>query len=130
MPKDDQSSSTEWPRQPIKTCVYDLGLANAIADAIDINLDRYFASTAESYTFVDDASRVYPSLYDHRNIEDRSLRAAWVFADSFFDAASEGFNDLDRVPWPEAVRLLNNVLRCLRSGAEITESVVLRYADI
>lgn len=64
---------------------------------------------------------------DPAEIQDDSLNALWNFADSYCDARSHGFRDLDGLPWGEARSLLRAAVEHAERGEPITEPRVLRY---
>lgn len=105
-------------------------LREPIGRDIEADLAKYAAGQRKHLCFVDEVSAIDPLLYDPKNTSDKSLRAAWGFADSFFDAAMEGFRDLDGIPWQTAVILLEDVIERLMACEEITDSRVLVYAKL
>jgi hypothetical protein len=101
-----------------------------IADAIEVNFDRLKSGQRADINFVDDMAQEDERLYNPKTVSsDTRLSAAWNFADSYFDAACEGFNDVDGISWDEATDLLNEIVRCLRSGEEMQHHWILRYAS-
>lgn len=103
--------------------------AGIIADTTEKHLNLYSQGNLSNTRFVEDMSDRDPALYFPKNVkEEINLSAAWNFADSFFDAASEGFGDLDGIPWEEAALLIKEVISRLRTGKPIDDPRVLRYA--
>ena len=98
-----------------------------IADAIEQNLSRYKQNRRSEIDFVSDMAQRDSELNDPKNVTDTDLSSAWNFADSFFDAVTAGFADVDGIPIAEAEVLLSDTVQRLREHRSIEAPLILRY---
>lgn len=60
--------------------------------------------------------------------DDASFRVSWWYLFCFLDAARGGLEDLDDIPWPEAVAVMGEVAQRLMEGQPIDKALILRHA--
>ena len=98
-----------------------------VGTAIERNLARLQRGQIKEIDFVSDMANANHLLNDSSNIGDLDIRAAWNFADTYFDAAKHGFPDVDGLDWQLATTVLDDSAKRMLSGLTIADSRVLRY---
>ena len=120
VPVRERDCESAWPPPPQRPGAYDFATGHAMAEAIELNLERYHARRLDETQFDEDFCRLTPDLASGTRLRSHELKRAYDFADSFFDAANHGCDDVDHVPWPLAEKIMRRLVEHLRAGEEIT----------
>ena len=104
----------------------DKDIAIVLANVMKTNFDHYI-NGKRVFDFVGDLTRENQAFNNSKNITSAMLRATYNFADSFFDGATHGFPDMDKIPWEDATQLMILSIDHLITNQEITDPRILRY---
>ena len=86
--------------------------AKALLDSLERNLRLFESGQRQKMRF--DVSDDTPSLQDESTINDSLLQAVWRLTNSFVDSGWHGFDDMDGLPWSEAIPYIRKTVTHLR----------------